>query len=209
MLTAVGHDIQSNRRSDIESDQIELVAVELFKDGCKPLIFYSFYHPDPCPDDLTLLNRSLRQNPETACMGDFNLPSIKWSLDESIPTNLGGTAEEQPFSILMEDNFFRQFIKGPTHIAGNKLELLLCNLSEVIRHVSTTTPSQKDFPSDHYLVDFFIRLKFKRSKRVRRKTYNYKRADFDDLRSRLQLLPFDHRTPTMLICTGLSGKIYF
>ena len=40
-------------------------------------------------------------------------------------------------------------------------------------------------------MDFFIRLKFKRSKCVRRKTYEYKRADFDDLRSRLQLLPSD------------------
>ena len=50
---------------------------------------------------------------------------------------------------------------------------------------------QNEFPSDHYLVDFFIRLKFKRSKRVPRKTYDYKGADFDDLRSRLQLLPSD------------------
>ena len=132
VLIAVRHDIQSNCRSDLESDQIELVAVELFKDGCKPLILYTFYHPDPGPDDLTLLNRSLEQNPETACnvlVGDFNPPSIKWSLDESTPTNLGGTAEEQAFSILMEDNFLRQFIKGPMHIAGNKLDLLLCNLS--------------------------------------------------------------------------------
>ncbi|KAL9962114.1 hypothetical protein ACROYT_G031188 [Oculina patagonica] len=38
---------------------------------------------------------------------------------------------------------------------------------------------------------FLSALKFKRSNRVRRKTYDYKRADFDDLRSRLQLLPSD------------------
>ena len=194
MLIAVKIDIQSNRRFDLERDQIELVAVELFKDSSKPVILYTFYHPDPGPDDLNLLNQSLQQNSETACMvlvGDFNLPTIKWSLDESTSTNLGGTAEEEALSVLMEDNFLRQFIKGPTHIAGNKLDLLLCNFSEVIDHVSTTSPSQNEFPSDHYLVDFFIRLKFKRSKRVPRKTYDYKRADFDDLRSRLQLLPSD------------------
>ena len=52
-------------------------------------------------------------------------------------------------------------------------------------------PAQNDFPSDHYSVDFFIRLKFKRLRRVRRKTYDYKREDFNDLRHRLQLLPFD------------------
>lgn len=194
VLIAVKIDIRSNHRFDLEREQITLVAIELFKDSSKPVILYTFYHPDPGPDDLNLLNHSLQQNSEMACMvlvGDFNLPSIKWSLDESTSTSLGGTVEEEAFSDLMEDNFLRQFIKGPTHIAGNKLDLLLCNFSEVIDHVSTTSPLQNEFPSDHYLVDFFVRLKFKRSKCVRCKMYDYKRADFDDLRSCLQLLPSD------------------
>ena len=166
----------------------------LLKDSYKPIILYIFYHPDPGPDNLNLLNYSLQRNPETACIvlvGDFNLSSIKWSLDESTSTNLGGSAAEEAFLVLMEDHFFRQFIKGPMHIAGNKLDLLLCNFSEVKDDVSTTSSSQNDFPSDHYLVDFFIRLKFKRLRRVRRKTCDYKTADFNDLQNRLQLLPFD------------------
>lgn len=73
-------------------------------------------------------------------------------MDDPISTNLGRTAVEEALSVLMEDNFLRQFIKGPMHIAGNKLDLLLCNFSEVIDHVSTTRPLQNDFPSDHYLV---------------------------------------------------------
>ena len=105
--------------------------------------------------------------------------------------NLGGTAAEEAFSVLMKDNFLRQFIKGPTRIVGNRLDLLLCNFSEVIDHVSTTSPSQNDFLSDHYLVDFFIRLKFKRLRRMQRKTYDYERADLNGLQNRLQLLPFD------------------
>ena len=194
MLIAVKHDIQSNRRFDLERDQIETVAVELLKDSYKPVILYIFYHADPGPDDLNLLNYYLQQHTETACIvpvGDFKLPSIKWSSDEYTSTNLGGTAAEEAFSVLMEDNFLRQFIKGPTYIAGNKLDLLLCYFSEVIDHVSTTSPSQNDFPSDHYLVNFFIRLKFKRLRRVQSKTYDYKRADFNDFRNRRQLLPFD------------------
>ena len=66
---------------------------------------------------------------------------VKWSSDEYTSTNLGGTAAEEAFSVLMEDNFLRQLIKGPTNIAGNKLDLLLCNFSEVIDHVFTTSPS--------------------------------------------------------------------
>ena len=79
VLIAVKIDIRSNRRFDLERDQIELVPVELFKDSSKPVILYTFYHPDPGPDDLNLPNHSLQQNSETACMvllGDFNLPSI-------------------------------------------------------------------------------------------------------------------------------------
>lgn len=88
-------------------------------------------------------------------VGDFNLPSIKWSLDESTSTCLRGSAEEEAFSDVMEDNFLRQFIKGPTHIAGNKLDLPLCNFSEVIDHVSTTSPLQNEFPSDHIFGGLF------------------------------------------------------
>jgi hypothetical protein len=80
----------------------------------------------------------------------------------------------------MKDNFLQQFIKGPTRIAGNKLDLLLSK-PEMIEHVSTLTPEESAFPSDHYLVNFSIRLKFKRARRVQRKAYNYKRADFQDL----------------------------
>lgn len=166
MLIAVKSYIQSNRRKDLERDQVEMVVVEFFKDSCKPVILCTFYHPEPGYDDLNLLNLSLQQNSETTCIvlvGDFNLPSIKWSLDKSTSIHIGETAA---FCVLMEDNFLQQIIKGPTHIAGNKLDLLIGNFSEVIDHVYTTSPLQIEFPSDHYTVDFFIRLKFKRSKCV-------------------------------------------
>ena len=58
--------------------------------------------------DLNLLNHSLQLNPETACtvlVSDFNLPSIKWSLDESTSTNIGGAVEDVAFCDIMEDNF--------------------------------------------------------------------------------------------------------
>ena len=53
-----------------------------------------------------LANHSLQLNPETACtafVSDFNLPSIKWSLDESTST-IGGTVENVAFCDIMEDN---------------------------------------------------------------------------------------------------------
>jgi hypothetical protein len=54
-------------------------------------------------------------------VGDFNLPTLNWSPDESSLENNGGSTEDNEFCVLMIDNFLQQFIKGPTHIAGNKL----------------------------------------------------------------------------------------
>ena len=48
-----------------------------------------------------------------------------------------------------------------TRFAGNKIDLLLSNWPVMIEHVSTLIPEESTFPSDHYLVNFSIRLKFK------------------------------------------------
>ena len=47
VLITVKHDIQSNRRFDLERDQIETVAVELLKDSYKPVILYIFIIQTP------------------------------------------------------------------------------------------------------------------------------------------------------------------
>ena len=47
------------------------------------------------------------------------------------------------------------------------------------------------FPSDHYVVEFEIILKFKRAKRVTRQFYDFKNGNFDSLRDSLTRLPFE------------------
>ena len=91
----------------------------------------------------------------------------------------------------MADNFFQQFIPGPTHIAGNKLDLLLTNWPEIIRDVSTFHPRLGRFPSDHYAIEFTISLKFKRATAARRRVYDFKNGNFDDLRESLSRTPFN------------------
>ena len=85
----------------------------------------------------------------------------------------------------MADNFFQQFIPGPTHIVGNKLDLLLTNWPEIIDHVSTFHPREGLFPSDHYAVEFMMKVKFKRAMGVKRQVNDFKNGNFDDLRDSL------------------------
>ena len=193
MLVAIKRDIQSARRNDLERESTELVVVELRNGHDKPVLLYCFYHPDIAPEPLTQLNSSLQENGESSCLilgGDFNLPELDWSEDMSAPINNGGRADHNVFCDLMGDNFLQQFISGPTHISGNKLDLLLSNGPEVIENVSTFHPRDGRFPSDHYVITFTIKLRFKRSKGTTRQMFDFKNGNLDALRESLSRTPF-------------------
>ena len=64
---------------------------------------------------------------------------------------------------MVEDNFLKQFILSPTHIASNILDLLLCNTPDIIGDVSFFHSDSCDFPTDHFIVELEIQLKFKKS----------------------------------------------
>ena len=74
---------------------------------------------------------------------------------------------------------------GPTHVRGNKLDLLFCNCPEYIKNVMTWSPEQSNFPSDHYIVDFEIQQTFRYANTVTRNIFDYKRGNFGELRNYL------------------------
>jgi hypothetical protein len=86
---------------DPQPDNTELVVTELMKSNNKPIILYTFYRPpDSKPDVLQQLNDYIQNNPESSrivLVGDFNLPSVKWSSDQKTPINIGGPAENEIF----------------------------------------------------------------------------------------------------------------
>ena len=79
----------------------------------------------------------------------------------------------------------QQFVEGPTHAAGSKLDLLFCNRAEAISNVPTSPSDEHNFPTDHYVIEFNICTKFTRAKRVRRFIYDYNHADCPALRRAL------------------------
>ncbi|CAB4010566.1 Hypothetical predicted protein [Paramuricea clavata] len=195
VLVAVKVNLHATRRPDLERNEIELVVVELNNTNSKPVILYTFYRPPVSgPEVFHHLSSSLQNTSESSCIvlvGDFNLPALDWTtFDEQIPTTAGGQLENS-FCDLFDDNFLQQFILGPTHNCGNKLDLL-SNCPEIITNVETSTPEQCKFPTDHYIVEFQIKLKFKRARNVKRRIYNYKMANFEGLRSCLSNVPFEN-----------------
>ncbi|PFX23172.1 putative RNA-directed DNA polymerase from transposon X-element [Stylophora pistillata] len=108
----------------------------------------------------------------------------------SAPINNGCRAHHNVFSDLMGDNFFHQFISGPTRISRNELDLLLSNWPEVIANVSTFHPRDGRLPSDHYVTTFKFELRFKRSKGSTRQVFDFKKGNLDALGESLLRTPF-------------------
>ena len=177
----------------MEGDGTELIVVELRNGYNKPVLYYCFYHPDTAPKPLFELNSSLQENCESTCLillGDLNFPELDQSSDPSALINTGWRKDHNTFYNLIGDNFFQQFIPGPTHISGNKLHLLLSNWPEEIGSVSNSHPRDSRFPSI-IVVSFMIKLRFKWSKGAKRQVYDFRNGILNDLREALTRTPFE------------------
>ena len=186
VLIAVKDTIRAKRRSDLERNNAELVVVELFKANNQPIFLYTFYHPPSSTTDcIQQLNSSLDDIPEASriiLIGDFNLPAIDWSLDHPNPNNNGGLLKDK-FCELVGDHFLEQLITGSTHCDGSKLDLLLFNYPEIINNVTLSTSEQFGFPTDHHIIEFEIQQTISRAKPIKRTIFDYKRGNFQDLRT--------------------------
>ena len=181
VLIAVKEGLQVTRRSDLERDGVELLVVQLNKANIKPVILYVHYPPSSSSDGPSTPNNSLLSNPESSCIvlvGDPNIPPISWSDNDSTPISSGGCANSEVLCDLIGDNFLQQFAEGPTHAAGNKLDLLFCNRAEVIPNVPTSPSDEHNLPTDHYIIEPNTSTKFTRAKLVRRVTHDHNHADF-------------------------------
>ena len=183
VLVAIKTDLQAFRHLNLEKENTKLVVVEIKMLNC------TFYcPPGSSPEILHDLNSSLQSNAESSrivLVGDVNLPSIDWSTDLPVSLGTGSSSVDNIFCELVGDNFLQQFITGPTHISGSKLDLLLCNCPEIITDILTSTPELCGFPTDQHILEFTVLLKFKRPKPVRHYTYDFKRANFQNLCSLL------------------------
>ena len=124
-------------------------------------------------------------------VGDFNIPSISWSNNDSTSITPGGCPNDEIICELIGDNFLQQFVIGPTHSAGNKLDLLFCNCAESISNLLTSPADEHNFPNDHYVIEFSICTKFSRAKSMRRVIYDYNHTDFFALRRALSETSLD------------------
>jgi hypothetical protein len=191
VLVAVRNELRSSRKLLLEGEQSELLMIELYPVNWMKFILGVFYRPPNSDVDTLIELRNSLDRLEESCqlvlVGDFNLPDIDWSMDFPSPTSQAGFKEEL-FCDIIADQFLYENIDGPTHLRGNKLDCVLCNVPELITDVNCVNPTDL-FPSDHYLIEFDIKLCFQKAKAVRQTVYDFKNANFNAARDHLLYVP--------------------
>ncbi|XP_071153782.1 uncharacterized protein [Mytilus edulis] len=159
--------------------------------GSKPLYTGCYYRP---PDNniasIESLNTSLTRLthsnnlPNLVLTGDFNMPDIKWEIDEDNnfqikkPNNYSMETIYK-FIEALEENCLTQIVKEPTR-QDNILDLVLTTNPTSIESISV-----QDGMSDHSIVITDINLKAKKKKQVPRKVYIYKKGNMNGINEQL------------------------
>ena len=111
-------------------------------------------------------------------VGDFNLPEVNWPEGQS-STQLG-----QSFIELFNDLGLAQLINQPTHEKGKILDLLFSNVVGAVANIAVLGKNEI-CSSDHYGITFNVKMNF-RKKVLKRKIFNFKKADWEGLNNDLK-----------------------
>ena len=153
-----------------------------------------FYRP-PSSDEEYLEQlqenmNSLEQNTDIILVGDFNLKEVDWNRN----LMLNNSRLYEIFSGILLDNFLTQMVLQPTR-AGNILDLVLSNSADIIQDVQVGEPI-----SDHNVVTFNANVYPYRRKHTKKEFYNFKKADWEQLNTLFEIIPWD--------CAFLSQDIH-
>ena len=108
-------------------------------------------------------------------IGDLNFPEVTWP-----NANTSVELHRKFLDLLMVDLCHSQLITKPTHKNGNTLDLLFSNIPELIEGVSILGHKEA-CSSDHFGVNLKIKLNVSLRKTVKRKIFNYAKADWRSL----------------------------
>ena len=117
-------------------------------------------------------------------VGDFNLSKTSW------PDGNTACSIEKGFIDLFNDLGLEQLISVPTHIAGNTLDILLCNQPHILSNIEVMA-RDSICSSPHFSIKFKVKLNCKRLKPIKRKIYNFRKADSKAINHDLSNIPWD------------------
>ena len=169
-------------------NDLEYAAIEIINNNCGKTLISVFYRPPNANNTwihqfVDFIDSCVYE--KVIIVGGFNLPDIKWiqgsGFIDSSPT-LFTFCEK-----LIDKNIF-QLIDQPTR-GNNTLDLLLSSFVEGVANVQLSDSDGVALSSDHKAVTFDLHTSYKFLSYNRQLTYNFKKADFNGLRSKLRESP--------------------
>ncbi|CAG2236502.1 NADPH-dependent diflavin oxidoreductase 1 [Mytilus edulis] len=151
--------------------------------NARKLIVGSYYRP---PSDngtsieqLKISLDRINQNTKSTIIlgGDFNLGHINWDIPCTIPSKPDIKLHEQLLNIINEHSL-EQIVKKPTR-GDRTLDLILTNIPSIVNKVETMPPIGN---ADHDIVYAECALSLKRNKKMPRKTYQYRKANWENIK---------------------------
>lgn len=176
----------------------EIVWAQLKLPGTKLLNIASAYRPPNSKvEHMSKMQDHLKQvyskyrNATYIIGGDFNLPSIDWTEDEVVSNSNHSSNDTKTCSIFLDtlnDLGLSQHCKEITRPASqNTLDLMLTNNPGSVIDV-TSQPGM----SDHNVVLANFKLATGRNRRPQRRIYQYKKADWDQVREAAEQLTTEY-----------------
>ena len=190
LLCAIKDSVLSTRREDLEPDD-EILIVEMRPNAShKIAVILCYRSPD---GDTGVFVRSVNaaltnitsQFEHIIVIGDFNLPKVKGC--HSLV--MAGISDcEQEFCDIFNDYFLSQLNHFPSREnCDNILDLVFTTHPDKVNDFYV---SHESFNTDHKLLEFNICTQVKKLKKAPRFVYNFKRANFDIIRSILSNADF-------------------
>ena len=118
-------------------------------------------------------------------VGDFNLSEVSWP---DATTNV--QLQQKFLDLFLIDLGHSQLISEPTHKSGHTLDLLFTNISNLINNVTVLGPNEV-CKSDHFGIKFDIKMDVKTKKTIKRKMYNYSKANWKDLNYDIKMVDWE------------------
>ena len=188
MFLLVSDKFQSNEPEELQSDHCEVVWSRIKIKGVQDLYVGAFYRPPSAtePEYLDHLSSCLSRIPRGAHLwlgGDFNLGDIDWEDECPVPKAVNATQCPQLLSVV-KDAFLEQMVSSPTRIteySSNLLDLFLTNNRTLVNKCEVIPGI-----GDHEAVYVESSMRPMKVKTPPRKVFQYKKANYDQMREDLR-----------------------
>ena len=108
-------------------------------------------------------------------MGDFNLPNM----DPATGIPLDNIWNCEAFYNVFQSAGLSHKVTGPTHERGNTLDFILATCPEYFTDINT---EEELFPSDHFVINLGLVGDIRKTSKISRTVYYYRKADWQGLK---------------------------